>query len=81
MTPLQIFMMLHYYAIAEPYALRHPEHAESPAVREQRVLLISDGLLSREHGDVRGYRVTERGKAYVETLMAVQVPICKWVQP
>jgi hypothetical protein len=81
MTPLQITMMLHYYAIAEPYALRQPEHADSPAVREQRIVLIGDDLLTREHDDVRGYRVTERGQAYIDALMAMPLPVCKWTIP
>lgn len=79
MTSLQVTMMLHYAAIASPYARYEPEHANSRAVYEQRIKLCNLDLL-REGGPA-GWQVTDRGRAYVEHVKSVQVPICQWVQP
>lgn len=80
MTPLQIMMMLHYYsAIAAPYARDDLSHAESTAVVAQRQQLIGLDMLAEDECAKAGYRVTERGAAYVEALCAVQLPIKKWV--
>lgn len=68
MTPLQIQMMLHYYAIAEPYAMRQPEHAGSRSVIDQRMKLINLGLLSVVPETPSGYRPTELGREYVDRL-------------
>lgn len=82
MTPLQIVMMLHYYAIAEPYAMRQPEHATSPAVKEQRMALLHSDMLELDNSP-SGYAVTPRGLAYIEALLEVPLPIKKeiWVIP
>lgn len=81
MTPLQIVMMLHYYAIAEPYAYRDPCHANSEAVRKQRDRLVSFELIEPDPNSRSGYRATERGVAYVEALERTPLPIKKWVMP
>ncbi|MPZ19536.1 MAG: hypothetical protein GEV06_16690 [Luteitalea sp.] len=78
MTPLQIQMMLHYFAIAAPYAERDPAHAFSPAVVGQRGDLIRSGLL-RVDDSPSGYEVTARGRAYVEALKRVPLPGQQWV--
>lgn len=81
MTPLQIKMVLHYYAIAEPYALLDPAHANSDAVCTQRALLCSDGLIEAIAGSPSGYRITPRGEAYVDAVCATPLPVSKWVIP
>jgi hypothetical protein len=81
MTPLQITMMLHYYAIAAPYAQHEPEHAISPAVRSQTQDLADAGLIEPSSTSGSGWRSTDKGKAYVEMLCDLPVPVCKWVQP
>ena len=81
MTPLQIKMVLHYYAIAEPYALLDPAHAKSAAVCAQRALLCSDGLIEATAEAQSGYRITPRGEAYVDALCAMPLPVSKWVMP
>ena len=81
MTVLQLMMLLHYSAIAEPYSLRHPKHANSSAVAEQRQWLINDNLLVEDDKWGSGYQLTERGRAFVEALKAMPLPICKWEVP
>lgn len=81
MTPLQIKMMLHYYAIAEPYSEFDSAHASSPAVVEQRAALVCAELLVPDEESPSLYQVTDRGRAYVEALQQVPMPIKKWVMP
>lgn len=45
MTPLHIQLLLHFYAIAEPYAKHDPQHAESSAVRDYTENLVMMGLI------------------------------------
>lgn len=81
MTPLQIRMMLHYYAIAEPYAADDPRHGHSAAVFEQRQSLVDASLIETDEHSGSGYKATDRGVAYVEALCALPLPIKKWVMP
>lgn len=81
MTPLHIRMMLHYYAIATPYAEHDPFHASSIAVAEYRGHLIQSGLIEEDLKSPSGYRSTARGRAYVEALCDMPLPIQKWVMP
>lgn len=70
MTPLMIQMMLHYYAICEPYACRDQVHANSIAVSQQRHQLYKLGLLIPDDGP-SGWYPTEAGRDYVERLKQV----------
>lgn len=81
MTPLQIQMMLHYYARPSPYAAHEPEHASSQAVAQQRLRLLSDELLYVDPTSGAGYALTDRGRAYISALTAMPLPIKKWVMP
>jgi len=81
MTPLQITMMIHYHAINEPYAMRQPEHANSPAVREQTQDLADAGLIEPSTRSDSGWRSTAKGQAYIEALCNLPLPVCKWVVP
>lgn len=74
MTPLQIKMMLHYYAIAEPYGAQDPRHAESETVKEQRRILIEAGLLEPRPHTASLFGCTERGLAYVEHYSGCRCP-------
>lgn len=74
MSPLKINILLHIYAIVEPLDLRGQAH--HAALNE-----FLNANLIEKIATAPGYRVTDRGLAMVEALMAVQLPICKWVQP
>jgi hypothetical protein len=77
MTNLQIKMLLHYRAIAEPYALHDPAHANSPAVLEQREWLVQAQMLRRTT-DTIGYAVTERGAVWLDHVYDLPLPTQKW---
>jgi len=68
LTPLQITMLLHYHAIVTPYGRGEPEHANSPAVRQQREAMVTMGLLYATDEFPSGYRTTEAGRRHVERL-------------
>jgi len=94
MSPLKIAMLLHVYAIVTDYrdAQANRAHANSEAVSEAFDDFVLDGLVTRECSDddwraqkpdnrSSQYRITDKGRAMVEHLCAIQIPICKWVQP
>lgn len=82
MTPLHIQIMLHYYCTVTPYAENDTQHRYSAAtIAYTQQLVNADMLTSSTCKDV--YVVTEKGRAYIEALKAVQMPVEKtiWVQP
>jgi hypothetical protein len=78
MTPLQITMLLHYHTIAEPYISTTIDLNWS-GVRQQHLWLLKNDLLCNDDTSSCGYRVTERGLAYIEALQTVPLPVSKWV--
>ena len=93
MSPLQIGMLLRYYSHANDYRDEvEPDHAHSLAVKDSLAFFFKHDLIEQIYNDVdwqrlgptprpSQYRVTPKGTAMVESLMAVQIPVCKWVQP
>ena len=83
MTPIHVQMMLHYHCIAAPYAEHKPEHRYPTDVAKYRSELFALGLIIPANIEelVDIWLTTDKGKAYVDAVCAVQVPICKWVQP
>lgn len=74
MTNLQVTMLLHYAAIAEPYAMRHPEHANSPAVQTQRRQLVLWSMLEPDEKRPSGFKLTDRGLAFIEHILSLPLP-------
>lgn len=76
-SPLQISMVLHAYAIAEPMPLPSTEH------REQLAELETLGLVTmRDKSAPRGvWQCTEFGNAWVEMLMRTPLPERRFVDP
>ena len=94
MSPLNINILLHVYAIVADYRdmQLNQNHARSEAVRQTFESFIADGLVEKIFDDdtwhqlarcdrPSQYKITEKGAAMVDALCAVRVPICKWVQP
>lgn len=78
LTPLQINLLLHYYAIAAPF---DPQRDDAPAVRTQLTELLMLGLIDPDAGSPSLYRVTDKGRAHVEALCSLPLPECKWTTP
>lgn len=83
MTPLQLKMLLHYHHMAEPYAVREPEHRHSGAVLEQRHKLIDWGMLNYTPDTPSCFTLTERGKFFIDYICALPLPIAtsNWEMP
>lgn len=78
MTPLEIGMLLHIYARADPLPLRSPVHHETLSQ------FMGDELITVRETCEEGrhpYDLTERGRCYVEALMNVPLPRQEWVVP
>lgn len=93
MSPLNIKILLHVYAIVADYRdCEDPQHAHSVAVRTTFEWFAAEGLIEKIIPDAdwslaprddRGsqFKITPKGEAMVDAICAVQIPICKWVQP
>jgi len=78
MSPLEIRILLHHYAIPSPY-----NGAETPSfIKEINDKFLDLGLIkSRLCPGENVYAVTDRGLAYVNGLMALPLPTCEWTIP
>ncbi len=86
-TAMKIEMMLHFATTVEPFA---PEaQRTSPAYTKFVKQLLNDGLVERPTREERAaypgwaYKATDKGRAYVEALKNVQLPVAetKWSVP
>lgn len=82
MTPLEIGILLHYYGHADDY--RNGDFS-APAVREAMNLFTqSTGMLELFGEDQTGYatyRLTDKGRFYIEYLCSIPLPVAKWTIP
>jgi hypothetical protein len=79
MTPLQIEIMLHYYARTEDYRFGD---FSAPTVKEAiEVFCRGDMLNFTNKADYpnAAYVITEKGRAYVDYLRSVPLPVVKYV--
>lgn len=81
-TPLEIKMLLHYYAIAAPFKSPYwpsiKNDPDPPAVVEQRQRLIDDGYIKSDESWPAFYRTTEKGNAIVALICNPPDPIEVW---
>jgi hypothetical protein len=79
MTPLHIEIMLHYYAMGDDFM---GGDFSAPAVREFVDWLNAKGMIepsSRDRPVLVAYVITDKGRAYVDYLCAVPLPVVKYV--
>lgn len=97
MSPLCVRMLLHYHFSPKDYReAEQAPHATSPAVGEALFFFVKNGLLKSRYGDISYscwtaqddprvelpiFTITDKGRAMVDAICDVQVPVCKWVQP
>ena len=81
MTPLQLMILLHYFACANDF---RDGDFSAPAVRDY----INDfrdnlGLLTSENrtNNSACYAITERGRVFVEHLLSQPLPVQVWAMP
>jgi hypothetical protein len=75
MTPNDLEILIHYYVSPAP----HPRE-EAPAVRESVKMFLTLHVL--EVVDY-GFRVTEKGQAWLRLILATPLPVCgkRWIDP
>jgi DNA-binding HxlR family transcriptional regulator len=80
-TPFELEILLHmYYTPTKPDAFVR----RAPILPETLVAFVQEGLIEESEPtepDYCGYRLTERGTAYIEHVLAVPLPVVKWVLP
>ena len=80
MSPYEIGVMLHYYVAP----IDHPDCSKRPPVWQKTLdKFVAIGMLKCNVDSKRDscYCITEKGTAYVQYLMKVELPICKWIVP
>ena len=82
-APLYLNILLHYYSMACPYAEQDEAHRTSPSVSKFHKDLIDDGLIEQgnENFPEMGYRVTEKGRAWVDHILSTPLPEQRWEVP
>jgi hypothetical protein len=79
MSPLEVQIMLHYRCISEDF-----RDLDAPAIREAIDNFIDENMLTEgsQWPNCR-YSITEKGRAYVEMVCALKVPVAivEWRQP
>jgi len=79
-SPLGIGIILHYYAIARDY---RDGDFSAPAVKDMINRLLEDDILEpiplEENEFILTYRITERGRAYVNKILSLEYPVQVWV--
>lgn len=93
MSPLEIKVLLHVYALVRDYRDENSiNNSQLKGITDILEEFAKKDLVAKRCDDCEWragnpkerasqYRVTEKGSAMVEHLCAVEIPICKWVQP
>ena len=71
-TPNNLDILLHYHCSSAQH-----ERFDAPAVQEGIAYLVQQGLLDRADFPA----VTDKGRAYIEHILAVPFPEQAWVMP
>ena len=79
MTPFELDILLHYHCIAKDCRACVENVPIWPQTRDW---MLSEGLLKTpSRMDSRTYDLTERGEAYIQAVLAMPLPVSKWVIP
>lgn len=78
MTPLQLEILLHYYAKADDYRCGD---FGAPSVRDAIEHFKREELLESDPTQQRCYTLGERGRVLVEAVLSVPLPERRWVMP
>lgn len=70
MTVLEIRLLLHVYAVAEPF-----DHSDMPIYQQTKNKFISLGLIEEDKDMACGYSLLPRGKAFIKMLLTTPLPI------
>jgi hypothetical protein len=74
-TPLKLEILLHSYVSYDPFPRQ-----QAPAVVEAIKYLFEQKMIHSTKVD-HVYGVTERGTAYIQHILSVPFPVCRWIIP
>ncbi|WP_319519856.1 hypothetical protein [uncultured Martelella sp.] len=77
-TPLTVNIMLACHVSKDPDDVVGTKVWHSIAAKEERGLLVNEGMLELENGD---WIVTDRGKVWIERILSTPLPTCVWTFP
>ena len=82
MTPFELDILLHYYSRADDHPVMFDNPPIWPQTRDhfKAEELLGERPADKRHGDAL-YYLTERGKAYIEAVLALPLPVQVWVMP
>ena len=75
MTPLHLEILMWYYSRGNDYPFEG-----NPTRKDYAEHLVTDGILARQNAE-RQFFVTEKGKFWIEYVLALPWPKQKWVMP
>lgn len=82
MTPFELDILLHYYGHADDHSVMFDNPPIWTATRDA---FKAEELLGERPAGKSGsdslYYLTDRGKAYIEAVLAVPLPVSRWVLP
>lgn len=73
MTPVALEFLLHCYYDSRPY------HKMSPAVKDSIIDFVRNDILVENTADPTGYKVTQKGQVWIESILKTPMPVQKWV--
>ena len=78
LSPLNLNILLHLYAIAEP--MHHPDLIVYTEAKEE---LIFHGLIRYDHESPNSYSMTKKGIAFVHLILSTPLPqkLDAWIDP
>lgn len=76
MSPFKMDVLMHYYCMAVP----HPK-VMSKGVQEYIHDLVEDGVMIMDEESGTGFRMTEKGYAWIQMILDTPMPISVWTDP
>lgn len=72
-TPSDIEILIHYFVCPEPHPRVH-----ASAVKGTIAMYLNSDILEEDTVFESGYKVTEKGHAWLQMILAVPYPIQRW---
>ena len=76
LTPLKIELLLHIYALAEPF-----DHPNGPAWEEAKHEFLQNVLAVYTPETECGMRLTRKGRMFIKMILATPLPLESYVDP
>ncbi len=78
LNALTLHILLHYHIFPTQYSEDDPAHLESSSVSSAMRSLIDGGMIAPSKPDPKVFTTTEKGRCFVEYIVALQWPESHW---